>query len=71
MECTAGLVKALSQTDIEKAIDIAQDLEFDEGIDNLDGEELEGMEIPRLHKNSSAGGGSRSRTIISSRGGGA
>ena len=67
MECTAGLVKALSHIDIDKAMDMAEDFTIDENTDLLDGEELEAMDIPRLSKTSGSGG---SRKIISSRGDG-
>jgi len=66
MECTAGVVKALSHIDMVKAIDMASDLTIDESSDIPDGEELEAMEIPRLHKGAGTDSG-RSRKIISSR----
>ncbi len=69
MECTAGLVKALSHIDMERAIDMSSDLIIDESSDMPDGEELEAMEIPRLYKGAGTTSG-RSHKIIRSRGSG-
>ena len=65
-ECAAGLVKALSHIDTAKAIDLVSDLIMDDVIDIPDGEDLEAMEIPRLHKGSGTGSG-QGRKIIRSR----
>ncbi len=64
MECSAGLVKALSFFDVERAIGLAQDLTTDDDYTegSFDGETLEAMEIPRLSK--ASGISSRSRKII-------
>jgi tetratricopeptide (TPR) repeat protein len=51
MECTAGLVKALSHFDIDSAIEIST--QFNVDYDSIDGDELEAMEVPRLSKSSS------------------
>ena len=65
MECTAGLVKALSHVDIKKAIVLAETIQLDDSEGEIDGEELEAMNIPRLSKGSV--GGVRASKIISSR----
>ncbi len=48
MECTAGLIKAISFFDIDTAIEYAEEVSFEQ--EDFDGEELEAMEIPRLSK---------------------
>lgn len=76
VECVAGLVKALSYFDIDRAMEVAEDLdsaigaEYDDDDDAaantepFDGEDLEAMEIPRLCK--ASGGSNRSRKILGS-----
>mmetsp|Transcript_10992 Transcript_10992/g.16618 ORF Transcript_10992/g.16618 Transcript_10992/m.16618 type:complete len:297 (+) Transcript_10992:178-1068(+) len=63
MECKAGLIKAMSYFDIENAIEYAEEVSFE--VENLDGEELEAMDIPRLSKGAS--GSSKVRKILASR----
>lgn len=59
MECEAGLMKATSYFDPAKAIELADELPLE--FEDLDGEELEAMEIPRLSKGSS---GSKMRKML-------
>jgi len=70
LECRAGLVKALSYYDIQRAVELASTLPLKQGKiagrDNeteFDGEELEAMEIPRLSKNSGMSGSGRSNQM--------
>jgi len=68
LECQAGYIKALSYIDIDKALELSSELSLPDGTEEkeeLDGEELEGMTIPRLikSKGSSAGSGSGSGRI--------
>ncbi len=63
MECKAGLIKAMSYFDIENAIEYAEEVSFEH--ENLDGEELEAMDIPRLSKGAS--GSSKVRKILANR----
>lgn len=65
MECNAGLVKALSHIDIEKALNFAETIKLDDNDNEIDGEVLEAMNIPRLSKGSI--GGVRASKINSSR----
>merc|ERR1719491_1099913 len=77
LECQAGLVKALSYYDIQRAVELASTLPLKEGKstgrDNeieFDGEKLEAMDIPRLSKNSGMSGSGRSsrmRKMLGSR----
>jgi len=78
LECQAGLIKALSYYDIERAVEMASNLPSKVGKSfsrdhesELDGEELEAMDIPRLSKNSgmagSSGRSSRMRKMLGSR----
>ena len=68
MDCNAGLVKALTHIDIDKAIDLAETIELDSSDEEIDGEELEAMDIPRLSKGSV--GGIRGSKIIGRENGG-
>lgn len=52
MECTAGLAKALSHCNIDRAMEFSN--KFDISYDAIDGDELEAMEVPRLSKSSSS-----------------
>ena len=62
MDCNAGLVKALTHIDIEKAMNLAETIELDFSDGEIDGEELEAMDIPRLSKGSV--GGIRASKIV-------
>ena len=73
MTATALLVQAFSYTDSEKAEDYAETLREACGELELDGEEVESMEIPRFAKKASGSGGaagsSKVRKMIASTGG--
>jgi len=67
MECKAGLVKAMSYFDIERAVAYAEQsslFDDDNESEEIDGEELEAMEIPQLSKGSS--GSNRMRKLLGS-----
>ena len=68
MDCNAGLVKALTHIDIEKAMDLAETVELDSSDGEIDGEELEATDLPRLSKGSI--GGIRGSKIIGRENGG-
>ena len=60
MECTAGLIKALSFFDVDKAIEYSDQLKFEQ--EDFDGEDLEAMEIPRMSKGVT--GSSKMRKVL-------